>query len=584
VLITLDSKLENQDNTMFWLRDIALLGLFIGLFYALWIGSYALFVPDEGRYSEVAREMVVSGDYITPRIDGVAFLDKPVLYYWLQASAIKLFGISEWSLRLWPVLAALLSTLVLYATGRLLYGRRAGLLAAVLLATSPLYYGAAHYANLDLEVASFVANSLLCFLAAMQGGVSARWKNILLFAAYAFAGAAALTKGLIGIVFPALIIGTWILLLNRWRLLTRMRLVSGLILFFVMTLPWYVLVQKANPQFLHFFFVTQQVSRFLTTQEFNSKAPLWFYLPVALAGFFPWTVFLVQALSQKCSRIWRNKQRHATDLFLLLWLSIIFVFFSIPHSKLVGYILPILPVLALIVGSYVSEWWDAPQNRGYAAAIIIFGLASLAVAAVFIAAPFLHVFDVAPDYFTVLRRMAFVLLVSAIVLAVTFRQRKPLFVISCLAATAVSLLLIFISSVSIINTKSIKPLALELRALLKPEDELVTYYRYFQDLPIYVERPITIVADWHAPDIAFNDNWLREIWYGMVFQDTSQWLIDDKEFAARWNSAKRLYVVTDTDYYQTLKAKMPVFLVGQDNDKVILTNHPLAVREIPTTY
>jgi hypothetical protein len=153
-----------------------------------------------------------------------------------------------------------------------------------------------------------------------------------------------------------------------------------------------------------------------------------------------------------------------------------------------------------------------------------------------------------------------------------------------LAATAVSLLLIFISSVSIINTKSIKPLALELRALLKPEDELVTYYRYFQDLPIYVERPITIVADWHAPDIAFNDNWLREIWYGMVFQDTSQWLIDDKEFAARWNSAKRLYVVTDTDYYQTLKAKMPVFLVGQDNDKVILTNHPLAVREIPTTY
>ena len=188
MLITLDSKLENQDNTMFWLRDIALLGFIIGLFYALWIGSYALFVPDEGRYSEVAREMVVSGDYITPRIDGVAFLDKPVLYYWLQASAIKVFGISEWSLRLWPTLMGLLGTLILYATGRILYGRRAGLLAAVILATSPLYYGAAHYANLDLEVASFVADSLLCFLAAMQGGVSARWKNILLAAAYAFAG------------------------------------------------------------------------------------------------------------------------------------------------------------------------------------------------------------------------------------------------------------------------------------------------------------------------------------------------------------------------------------------------------------
>ena len=373
-------------------------------------------------------------------------------------------------------------------------------------------------------------------------------------------------------------------MLNRWRVLTQMRLASGLLLFLIITLPWYVLVQKANPQFLHFFFVTQQVSRFLTTQEFNSKAAFWFYLPVVIAGFFPWSVFLAQTLAQKCTRIWQNKQAHATDLFLLLWLSIIFIFFSIPHSKLVGYILPIYPALALLVGSYVSGWWDAPKQRGYPAAIIIFILASIAVAALFIGAPLLHVFDVAPSYFTVLRLMGLTLLVSALLLAVTYRQRNPLLVIGCLAATVVSLLLIFISSVSIIDTKSIKPLALELRALLKPEDELVTYYRYFQDLPIYVERPITIVADWHAPDIAFNDNWLREIWYGMVFQDTSQWLIDDKEFAARWHSVKRLYVVTDTDYYQTLKSKMPVFLIGQDNDKVILTNHPLAAHGIPTAY
>ena len=125
--------------------------LLLGIFYALWIGSHAFFTPDEGRYPEVASEMVVSGDYITPRLNGVAFLDKPALYYWLQASAIKLFGVNEWALRLWPAFLGVLGCLMLYAAGSLLFNRRSGLLAAGILATSPLYYGGAHYANLDLK-------------------------------------------------------------------------------------------------------------------------------------------------------------------------------------------------------------------------------------------------------------------------------------------------------------------------------------------------------------------------------------------------------------------------------------------------
>jgi 4-amino-4-deoxy-L-arabinose transferase-like glycosyltransferase len=574
VLITVESKLENQENTMHWLRDIAKLGFIIGLFYALWLGSYALFVPDEGRYSEVAREMVVSGDYITPRSDGVAFLDKPALYYWLQASAIKVFGISEWSLRLWPVLIGVLGTLVLYTSGRLLYSRRTGWLAAIILATSPLYYGAAHYANLDLEVASLVADALLCFLAAVQGDVSASLKKYLLYAAYIFAAAAALTKGLIGIVFPAMIIGSWIILLNRWQLLTKMRLVSGLFIFLVLTLPWYVLVQKANPEFLHFFFVTQQVSRFLTTQEFNSKAPLWFYLPIVLTGFFPWSVFLVQTLVQKSKRIWQNRQRHATDLFLLLWLFIVFIFFSIPHSKTVGYILPIFPVMALLVASYIAEWWHGPRQRFYSAACV-FVLFGVGVAGLFFAAPHLQIFDVPASYFTVLRNMGIVLLSAAVAVIFAARKLNPGALMAILTVSAATMLLIFISSVTIIDQKSVKPIALEIKSRLQPGDEVVTYYRYFQDLPVYLEKKVSIVADWKAPDIVYKDNWLREMWYGMVFQDTSQWLIDDKVFWQRWHSDKRLYVVTDEDYYKSLQTKATIYKISQFNDKVLLTNHPV---------
>src|SRR5580692_7343889 len=138
------------------LIDMLFLTVMLGIFYALWMGSYPLFTPDEGRYSEVAREMVVTGDYITPRLNGVAFLDKPVLYYWLQASAIHLFGLTESALRFWPALLGILSCLIVYLAGRQFFNRRTAIFAAIILATSPLYYAASHYANLDIEVASLV--------------------------------------------------------------------------------------------------------------------------------------------------------------------------------------------------------------------------------------------------------------------------------------------------------------------------------------------------------------------------------------------------------------------------------------------
>src|SRR5579862_9516747 len=138
-----------------FLLDLLCLTALIGFFYYFYLGTYPLFTPDEGRYAEVAREMVATGDYITPRVNGVAFLDKPILYYWLQAAAIHLFGLKEWALRFFPALLGLLSCLVTYSCGCVLFNRRTGLLASLILATSPLYFSGAHYANLDLEMAVF---------------------------------------------------------------------------------------------------------------------------------------------------------------------------------------------------------------------------------------------------------------------------------------------------------------------------------------------------------------------------------------------------------------------------------------------
>jgi 4-amino-4-deoxy-L-arabinose transferase-like glycosyltransferase len=559
-----------------WVRDIVSIVVCLGIFYALWIGSHALISPDEGRYSEVAREMVASGDYVTPRLNGVAFLDKPALYYWLQASAIQVFGLKEWALRLWPATLGIICTLMTYIAGRLIFTRRTGIISAIILATSPLYYGGSHYANLDLEVASLVSDSLLCFIAAMQV-TGSRLKNGLLMAAYVFAGLAALTKGLIGIVFPAMIIGAWIVILNRWNILTKMRLFTGAIIFFSITAPWYFLVQKANPEFLHYFFVTQQVSRFLTTQEFNSKAAVWFYIPIVLLGFFPWSVFLFQAAIRNIKLIWQNRQQHAAELFLLLWLVIIFTFFSVPLSKTVGYILPIFPACALIVGNYLNTFWDSAKAKGINTGIIIYAIMACLLSAFIFAAPlWSDKLETPVGFLPYLQGMAVILLITLFGCLSFLRRKNLLPLFSTFTVSVIAMLLIFINSTPTINEKSIKPLAMELKSQLNSNDEVVVFYKYYHDLPIYLERRITIVADWHSPDIARNDNWLREMWYGMVFQNTKDWLIEEDTFWSRWNSDKHLYVVTDADGYKNIQAKGNVYVISHYNDTLLLSNQAAA--------
>lgn len=565
--------LSTKQTKTHLLTDLIYLAILLAIFYAVWIGGYALFTPDEGRYSEVAREMVASGDYVTPRLNGVAFLDKPALYYWLQASAINLFGVKEWALRLWPALIGILGCLVTYLAGNVLFSRRTGIISALILATCPLFYGAAHYANLDLEVSVLVANSLMFFIIAMALPMG-KLRSASLLSAYTFAGLAFLTKGLIGIAFPAMVIGAWVLLLNRWSILKKMHLIIGLTLFTCISLPWYVLAQKANPEFLHFFFVTQQVTRFLTKADFNNKAAFWFYIPIVLAGIFPWCVFVIQAISQHVKQVWNNRQQHAASAFLLLWLCIVFVFFSIPKSKTVGYILPIFPTLALLIGNYLDTKWSQVKSKGMLAGLIAFILICLGTAVGFIMSPQiakLHINENLIPYFNV---GAIVFLSAAITSCFLIRKLSSSNIFYCLLTTASLFLLLMIASASALNERSIKPLTLELKSLVKPDDEIVAYYKFYYDIPIYTQKRVTIVADWTAPDIEQNDNWLRELWYGMPFQNTKEWLINDETFWKRWNSNKRLFVVTDTSNYEKLKAagKNNIHEISQYKNAVLISN------------
>ncbi len=554
-----------------WITDLLFISIALGIFYLLCLGTHALFTPDEGRYSEVAREMIATGDYITPRLNGVAFLDKPIFYYWLQASAIKLFGLKEWALRFWPSMIALIGCLITYIAGRFLFNRRAGILSAIILATNPLYYGAAHYANLDLEVAVLIGNTLLFALLGLQSE-SNRQRTLFFLLAYLFCGLAALTKGLIGLAFPTMIIGAWILILNRWNILGKMRLLTGACIFIALTVPWYLLAQQANPQFFHFFFVVQQFERFLTQADFNNPTPAWFYLPVVLAGFLPWSIFIFQALIQHIKNVWRERSKHQAELYLLLWFVIIFLFFSFPKSKTVGYILPIFPALALLTGSYLSQYWDKPKSKAIFFATLSFIIVSFTIMVSCLLVPHIKSIEIAQGLAPYLTDTAILFFLSGLAGCYLLFKKNVAKLFSCLTIIAVSFLLILLSSAPAMNQKTIKPLAMQLKSVITAQDEVVTFYRYYQDLPLYLERRVTIVADWHATDIIHNDNWVRELWFGMPFQDTSAWLIEEPAFWKRWNSGKRVFVLMNTHDYKHFSEKTKSYKLGEYNDVALVSN------------
>lgn len=492
-----------------WLFDLVGLALLFVGFYTLWLGHYPLFIPDEGRYAEAAREMLTTGDFVTPRVNGVAFLDKPILYYWLEAVAMRWFGINEWAIRFFPALLSVFGCLYTYVCGRQLFNRRTGFLSSMILALTPLYFGGAHYADLNMEVAVFISCTLQSFITGVQ---SIGWKRpLFLFSAYIFAALAFLTKGMIGIAFPGMICGLWIMLLWRWATLKNIYLVTGLVLFIFIALPWYLIVQRENPAFLHYFFVTQQVSRFLSAGSFNNPTPVWFYLPVILIGFLPWSLFVIQAIQQACRHVWQERHAHQTMLFLLLWISVIFLFFSIPKTKTIGYIFPIFPALALITGHYLAATWSKTKKI----TIILFAI------------------------------------ISTLFLSILLLMSPQL------------------------NKKSSKSFAKELITILQPNDEVVNYYQFYQDLPIYLQRRITLVADWQSPDIATNDNWVRELWYGKEFQDTNTWLINEPAFWEKWYSKKRVFVFLNENQFKRFKSHARYyFYLDSDHHVILLSNEP----------
>ena len=275
-------------------RDLLLLGLVCAVLFGLRLGSSPLPNPDESRYAEIPREMLATGDWVTPRLNGVNYFEKPPLVYWLVAASQKVFGPGEWAARAVPALFALGGVLLTYGAARRLHGRNAGLAAGLILATSLLYFALARILLLDMVVSVLMSTALFCFILGVQepAGARRRW---LFYALYASMALATLTKGLIGFLVTGAVMFLWLLVCNQWHRLRPLYLPTGALLFLALAAPWHVLAARHNPTWLHRYFVYEHWERFTSTAA-SRPGPWWYFVPVALLGLFPWTGFLWGAL------------------------------------------------------------------------------------------------------------------------------------------------------------------------------------------------------------------------------------------------------------------------------------------------
>ncbi len=322
------------------------------------LGWLPLLEPDEGRNAEVAREMLVSGDWVTPHFNSLTYLDKPAVFFWLVAGSFRLWGVSEWAARFPSALAALGTMLLTWFLARRMFGDDVGFRAAIILATSPLVIILSHLVIFDMTLAFLVTASMASFWLEDASGFQRPWLDVFLFAAM---GLAAITKGPVGFLLPLLSILVYQAIRRRFHERKRLRWGLGLGVFLAAALPWFIAVSARNPDFPRYALWQESLQRFTSGQARRAGGFL-YYVPVFLAGFFPWSLFLLFAGWNRLKR-WREiKQEAQTPVtFLLTWAGVIFVFFSISSSKLPAYFLPAIVPLSILMA---KVWAEVGRDQG----------------------------------------------------------------------------------------------------------------------------------------------------------------------------------------------------------------------------
>ena len=556
------------------------------------LGTAVLFEPDEGRNAEIAREILLLRDWVTPHYDFIPRLDKPISYFWLVALSFRLFGLSEWSARLPSALAAFACLSVTYALARAMFGRWAALWSVLVLLTSIEFFALSRIVILDMLLTFFFSLALCTFFLGQREVVAGR-RRLYFSLMYIALGAATLVKGPIGFLLPAAVIffylffmKRWVLLrkldlplglalfmltaipwfgmarsrnpgylrhffwealTKRWALLRRLNLPLGLVLFVLTAVPWYLMAESRNPGYLRHFFWEENLARFATTR-FNRSQPWYFFLLILPAGFFPWTALLPGALVDFWKRRFDDKR-----LLLVLWAGLPLIFFSLSLSKLPHYILPIYPPLAIIVGARIAGMLEDSKTISRWLPVFpafIFFLMSFVVTMVALRSDFLpvglqaYVHAAFPE--PPVSLVVGLVIISMLTLWASrwgyLRQQVGLYPVTALSFALLALASAPIHA-AVAAKRSSEQLAQKAARLFGAEDQLVLYDGYFSSLPFYldIQRPIWVVWSGNKSTVLGSDYVALQRpepkpGYGKV-------LYDYEEFTEAWKGSKHSLIV-----------------------------------------
>ncbi len=361
-----------------------LLALFAVL-YLLPLAERPLIIPDETRYAEVPREMVVTGDWIVPRINGLRYFEKPVMGYWLTALSLSLFGENNFAVRFAQALSTGLTALLIFFLCRRFYHRndcRLPYLAVLVYLSSLAVAGIGTFAVLDPPLSLFLTATLIFFMLATESLPGSRGERTQLLLAGAMAGCAFLTKGFLAFAVPVVVAGPYLILQRRWWDIGRM-LWLPVVGALAVSLPWAILIYLREPDFWHYFFWIEHVQRFFS-ESAQHRHPFWIFAAVLPAMFLPWTFMLPAAIIGLCKKSWVGVAEFRLLVFCLCWFLFPFVFFSIAKGKLITYILPCFPPLAILFAMGIDYLLGNEKIKNYlqqsiVAAGLVAGTALLAL-------------------------------------------------------------------------------------------------------------------------------------------------------------------------------------------------------------
>ena len=522
--------------------------------------------PDEGRYAEIPREMSLSGDWVTPRLNGIKYFEKPALQYWITAATYDVFGVHHWTARLWPALAGFLCVLLIGYAGHRIGGPQLGLYGAAALGGSVWHVVDAHLLTLDAGLTLWLGMAFGALLIAQRGEATMRERRLWMLAGWAALALAVLSKGLIGVVLPAGGLALYTLATRDFGIWRRLHLIEGLAVFFVIAAPWFVVVSLKNPEFFDFFFIHEHFTRFLTT-EHRREGPWWYFLPILAVGLLPWLTLVVWTMPRAWTRAPVESNGFCWPRFALAWSAFILVFFSASSSKLPSYILPMAPALALVVGRELEFATDALLLRLSVPLVALMGVLWLiallgfdAIASWFAdtGQPLPMLLAYAPWIKSALG-VAFV--GGALSLVAMRRGRRTAAVLGFAFSTLCAAQLALTGHDELAELRSAEPLLSRIAAQHGPLRRDVPFYTvrmYDQTLPYYLGRMVTPVE--HADELAMG-----------LASEPDKWIATVAEWRRRWEGAEQAYAIMQPDEYEKLQRDgMPMREIGRDVRRVIV--------------